>query len=90
MHLLRSDVLTARITITGPVKAQLKRRFVESQHLQQNQTNNPFSPNASETNRRILINTCVTVCPTHASPSVAPYPSEYTNAETPTITNGTP
>lgn len=38
MQLSGSNVLTPRITITGPVKAQLKRRFVESQHLQQNQT----------------------------------------------------
>lgn len=79
-------ILTPRITITGPVKAQLKCLCVESQHLPQNKTNTLTTDMLSRT----LDMTESAVCSTHTSASVAPYPSENTRADTPTITNGTP
>lgn len=47
------NILTARITTTGPVKAQLKLRCAESQQLQHNQIKNIFNLDAQEIHSRI-------------------------------------
>lgn len=39
---------------TGPVKAQLKWRFVESQHLQK-ESNRPFNLDADKTERQYVV-----------------------------------
>lgn len=50
----KCNILTPRMATTGPVKAQLKWRFVESQHLQK-ESNRPFNLDADKTERQYVV-----------------------------------